>query len=351
MDTRRVESAPSALISALGALLFLFVSIYHAREVFLLGRVVGPLLAFLLDGIPALFLVYGGYRLQSSSLDPEYTAVVLRWTIAGAALLTAINVVSLLVHFLEGRTVPEPVFTLSLAASAGAMVGFVAGFFNARARADAERAEQATNAFAFVNGVLRHDLRNDLSIIRGFTELVEREAEGEVDERIETIREKADEAIEHIDNTRAIAETLSGEAEREPVDLSPVAAESAARIDETFDEVTVTTDLPVSVRVLADEGIRSVVDNLLENAVEHNDADNPKIHVGIGTTDGSARLHVRDNGPGVSGEEVFEPREEGSHGGGLHLIKTLVESYDGEIWVEDVEPRGSEFVVELPRLE
>lgn len=339
------------MISGFGAALLLFAGVYHAREVFALGQVFGPFLAFLLDGVPALLLIYGGYWLRSRDLGAEYNAIVLRWCLAGAGLLVAINGLSLLVHFVEGRPVPEPAFTLSLAASAGAVVGFVAGFFNARARADAERAEQATNAFAFVNGVLRHDLRNDLSIIRGFTELAERQAEDEVDERIGTIREKADEAIERIDNTRAIAKTLTGEAEREPVDLATIAAESAARIDDTFDEVTVETNLPVSVRVLADEGIRSVVDNLLENAVEHNDAENPKVHVGLEATAGHARLHVRDNGPGVSGDDVFEPREEESHGGGLHLIKTLVESYDGGIWVEDVEPRGSEFVVELPLLE
>ncbi len=33
---------------------------------------------------------------------------------------------------------------------------------------------------------------------------------------------------------------------------------------------------------------------------------------------------------------------------GLYLVDTLVTSYNGEIWVEDNDPDGSVFVVELP---
>ena len=33
--------------------------------------------------------------------------------------------------------------------------------------------------------------------------------------------------------------------------------------------------------VVANAGVRSVVDNLVENAVEHNDADDPRVHVAV----------------------------------------------------------------------
>ncbi|MFT4946130.1 MAG: signal transduction histidine kinase, partial [Natronomonas sp.] len=32
---------------------------------------------------------------------------------------------------------------------------------------------------------------------------------------------------------------------------------------------------------------------------------------------------------------------------GLYLVNTLVESYDGAVWIEDAEPEGAIFVVEL----
>jgi sensor histidine kinase regulating citrate/malate metabolism len=33
---------------------------------------------------------------------------------------------------------------------------------------------------------------------------------------------------------------------------------------------------------------------------------------------------------------------------GLYLVETLVTGYGGEVWVEDNDPEGSVFVVELP---
>ena len=41
--------------------------------------------------------------------------------------------------------------------------------------------------------------------------------------------------------------------------------------------------------------------------------------------------------------------ETGGTGIGLYLVKTLVDKYDGDVWVEDNDPTGSVFVVELRR--
>jgi signal transduction histidine kinase len=103
--------------------------------------------------------------------------------------------------------------------------------------------------------------------------------------------------------------------------------------------------------VSANDGVQSVVDNLLENAVEHNDADDPRVAVAVTAGHDVVRLTVTDNGPGIPDERketVFEPGEGGS-GGGLSLVYTLVTGYGGDVWIEDAEPRGTRFVVELPR--
>jgi len=68
------------------------------------------------------------------------------------------------------------------------------------------------------------------------------------------------------------------------------------------------------------------------------------------------RLTVRDNGPGIPDERegrLFEidgtEGENGAGNGGLALIRRLTDEYGGDVWVEENEPRGSVFVVELPR--
>jgi len=67
----------------------------------------------------------------------------------------------------------------------------------------------------------------------------------------------------------------------------------------------------------------------------------------------TATVRVGDDGPGIPDdrkETVFEPRTGTDHGFGLYLVRTLVVSYGGEIRVEDNEPRGSVFLVELPAI-
>jgi signal transduction histidine kinase len=103
--------------------------------------------------------------------------------------------------------------------------------------------------------------------------------------------------------------------------------------------------------VTANDGIRSVVDNLLENAVEHNDAADPHVEVAVTVGAETVRLVVTDNGPGIPDQlkqSLFDPGEDG-FGGGLSLVYTLVTGYGGEVSVADADPSGTRFVVELPR--
>ena len=69
---------------------------------------------------------------------------------------------------------------------------------------------------------------------------------------------------------------------------------------------------------------------------------------------------MTDDGPGVPDEMklvIFERfarlesdrnRRSGGTGLGLAIVSEVVNAYGGEIWVEDVPPQGSRFVVKLP---
>jgi signal transduction histidine kinase len=109
------------------------------------------------------------------------------------------------------------------------------------------------------------------------------------------------------------------------------------------------------VTVAADGMLDSVFRNLLTNAIQHNTAGVPEITVSAERQDGTVRVRVADNGPGVPAErkdEIFGRGAKGTDSGGTgigtYLVKTLVTRYGGDVWVEDNEPRGAVFVVELP---
>jgi signal transduction histidine kinase len=70
------------------------------------------------------------------------------------------------------------------------------------------------------------------------------------------------------------------------------------------------------------------------------------------------RVEIADNGPGIPDsrkETIFGKGESGLEsagtGIGLYLVDSLVEAPGGDVWVEDNDPAGSRFVVELPTAE
>jgi PAS domain S-box-containing protein len=122
---------------------------------------------------------------------------------------------------------------------------------------------------------------------------------------------------------------------------------------------------PVDGRVMADELLVDIFSNLVVNAIKHSPCDRPLIiDITSSTTRKDERDYVKilidDNGPGIPDdkkENVFGRFASGSNvtrgsGLGLYLVKSLVESYGGNVWVENRVPgdhtKGSRFVVMLP---
>lgn len=107
--------------------------------------------------------------------------------------------------------------------------------------------------------------------------------------------------------------------------------------------------------VRANSLLNSVFRNLFTNAIVHNDKDVPEITISAEESEEAVQVRVADNGRGVPDaqkEEIFGQEEKGLEsagtGIGLYLVSTLTKGYGGDVWVEDNEPEGAVFVVELP---
>ena len=343
-----------ALLFVVGATLFLFAVVHHAREYAAIGGV-GPMLALLLDGVPALVLAYGGYRLAGTDLSSQSLRLVATWSVLGGTVFVAVMAGTFVIRAIEGRAVAEPTFPLLIAFEAGALAGLIAGYSTARARSEAKRARTVSDALAFVNGLIRHDLRNDLSTIQMYASLDDdggdAPSSGRPDhERAAVVESKAEEALARIETSRSITETLVGDPELDAVELAPIVEDLAARVEDSFG-VRVETDVSDDGLVRGNAGLRSVVDNLLENAAEHNDADDPVVRVGVESEADVVRLLISDNGPGIPDDQkrALLGEDGDASDGGLSLVTQLLEEYGGDVRVADNEPRGTTFVVTLPR--
>ena len=93
--------------------------------------------------------------------------------------------------------------------------------------------------------------------------------------------------------------------------------------------------------------------NLLENAINYVDKDNPVIELTVEKTDKGLVLGVKDNGTGIEKdyiETIFKPgKRENAHelfcrtGVGLGISRKAVEQHGGKIWVESEGGRGAHF--------
>jgi len=135
-----------------------------------------------------------------------------------------------------------------------------------------------------------------------------------------------------------------------PVDLLELVAKTAQMVAD--DRITVSGSTE---KVVADdEEIQKVVMNLLLNAVEASDKEQP-IHVETGNSGGGAFIRVSDQGCGMSDyyirTELFKPFKTTKKQGlgiGLYQCRKIVEDHGGRIEVNSLEGSGSVFTVWFP---
>lgn len=115
---------------------------------------------------------------------------------------------------------------------------------------------------------------------------------------------------------------------------------------------------PESIEVNWDKfRIEQVLFNLFTNAIRY--GDKKPVRAKISEIPAGVRIEVADEGVGIaleSREKIFDRFERAIHanevsglGLGLFISRQIVNAHGGKIWVEENSPRGSKFIVELPK--
>jgi signal transduction histidine kinase len=206
-----------------------------------------------------------------------------------------------------------------------------------------------------LNRVLRHNLRNEMDVVDALVGTIE--SPPEVGRRI---RQTTEDLLETSERAREIEEVIeTGAIERSPVRPGEVMSTVVADVRERYPGVSVEESVLTDRVVNADRTIlRYVLSNLLENAAEHNDADDPSVSITVteDRRDGveMVAIAVADNGPGISDHEraVIESGEETKlkHGSGLGLWAANwgARVLGGTLRFDDNDSRGTVVTVTLP---
>lgn len=211
--------------------------------------------------------------------------------------------------------------------------------------------------YEVLNRVLRHNLRNDMNVIRSTADLLRRNPEMNPGAIADEIDHTTDSLLATVDKARSLERlAIDNPLSIETVDMTAVADRLGRRYEHT-DSLTCHCDHePIAV-----DTDRRLVENMLgeaiENAIEHNTATDPEVRLDVRSATGeryAVELVVSDNGPGIPDTELRPLRQDEEtellHGSGIGLwiLKWCTTRLEGDVTFDTAD--GTAVVIRLPDL-
>jgi two-component system OmpR family sensor kinase len=207
-----------------------------------------------------------------------------------------------------------------------------------------------------------HELRTPLTSIRGYAELLRKDALEDDEARERALARIESEAARMgmlVEDLLVLARM--GESpvpETQPVDLSAIvtdAVEDARALDPSRRITLTVADHAI---IEADQKrIEQLIHNLLQNALVHTPA-STSVDVVVERSGSQTILRVRDQGPGLDADQarrVFDRFYRGTSSGpesgsglGLFIVATVAKSLGGHVSVDTAPGKGASFIVVLP---
>lgn len=216
--------------------------------------------------------------------------------------------------------------------------------------------------------IASHQLRTPATSVKQYIAMVLDGLGGDVSDKQRQLLEKAYQNNERqltiVNDLLQVAQVDGGTMQLNlaQVDMSRLAARAVEDFEPFFATVDQTLDHDIAPYVVtrADENaLRMVIDNLLENAQKYSPRGGRTV-LRVTSDDESVRIAVEDEGVGVAQtEKLFKKfsRLKETHGGqvdgtglGLYWAQSIAKLHDGHIYYEANTPRGSRFVLQLPKL-
>lgn len=230
-----------------------------------------------------------------------------------------------------------------------------------------ERLEKTANRTMQFSAVVSHELRTPLTVLRGEIEIALRRRD--LDEEMQALLVSNLEEITRM--SRIIEDLLL--LSKSDIGEMPLRLESLelnSLLTELFSQAAVLGESKdIAVRYFPAAGqvpfhgdnlrLRQLFLNLLTNAIKYTPAGG-EVEMTLVKEGGDALVSVKDTGIGIAEEHlphIFERfyrvdklknQDDGGSGLGLSIVEWIVDAHGGEIKVNSVPGKGTEFIVKLP---
>ncbi len=203
-----------------------------------------------------------------------------------------------------------------------------------------------------------HELKTPLTVLRGHLELLDVGSPAEVAETRELLLDEVDRMARLVGDLILLAKSDRPDfVSLRPTDLTGLTVDSLAKA-RGLGERRWTLDETASVTAAVDEQrLTQALLQLCDNGVKHT-RPGDVIAIGSSYDAGTARLWVRDSGPGVPAgdrDQIFErfgrsttPDDDEGFGLGLSIVRAIARAHGGTVSVSDATGGGAVFTLVIP---
>jgi two-component system nitrogen regulation sensor histidine kinase NtrY len=224
-----------------------------------------------------------------------------------------------------------------------------------------ERAQRLA-AWREVARQIAHEVKNPLTPIKLAAQRLQRRYTGRLGEDGRILEECTQIIVNQVDELKNLVNAFSRFARLPqltlaPQDLNALVQETLLLYQEAQPRITLEfrPDPGLEPVLLDREQVKRLLLNLLDNAMAAiAGAGTITISIRRNPADGRVELTVADTGRGVPDRDkvrIFEPyfsTKRGGTGLGLAIVNSIVAEHQGYIRVEDNQPRGAKFIIDLP---
>ncbi len=223
-----------------------------------------------------------------------------------------------------------------------------------------ETANRELEAFSYT---VSHDLRAPLRAISGFSAILLKEKQANLDEEARHLLEQINTAAQQMNNLILsllnIARLTRAPLQCQDVNLSALAEEIVARLDAQDPQHKFTFHIQPNLQAQADPQLmRTVLENLLNNACKYSaKKEAPHVWFGAQEQNDQTIYYVRDNGIGFdmkysdklfgAFQRLHHTEEFPGHGIGESSVKRIIHRHGGRVWAESTPGEGATFYFTL----
>lgn len=204
-----------------------------------------------------------------------------------------------------------------------------------------------------MNRVLRHNLRNEMTVISGYATMIAEGDDEDTARKAEIIERTANRLLDLSESARRIEENRQFPAELDDIDLVPLLERVVMQLETRYPDASVAFDAPDTAVAETSSEVEIALWELLDNAAKHG-GDPPFVDVSVEHEGEKVSVRIEDDGSGLPDIEqaVMDSGRETplihGRGLGLWLVYWVVTNLEGELDVTSSQ-QGTIVEVRLPK--